>query len=124
MNFSIDQNENYTVIVSNVEKLDSLVALKLKAAFEKFNSEGNKYVILDLAASRYCDSMGLSTMLTGNKLCKNLGGALVICNIQPFIEKILFMSQLESVLNITPTREEAVEFIKMFKMEQKLKGES
>ena len=124
MKFSIEEKDSYTVIASNVEKLDSLVALELKSIFKKITSEGQKYVILDLATSRYCDSMGLSTMLTGNKLCKNSGGVLVICNIQPFIEKVLYMSQLESVLNIVPNREEAIEFLKMFKLEQKLKDEN
>ncbi len=112
MIFSIKQNENYTAVISNVDKLDSLVVPELKSIFEKLNNEGQKYIILDLARALYCDSMGLSTMLTGNKIFKNSGGALVICNIQPLIEKMLIMSNLKRVLNITPTFEDAVDFLK------------
>ncbi len=111
MKFEIEKNGNYTLINSKVEKLDSFVTPELKSIFEKLNNEGEKYIVLDLAIARYCDSLGLTTLLAGNKLCHRLGGALVICNIQPFIKKILFMSQLDTVLKITSSRDEALKLL-------------
>lgn len=68
-------------------------------------------MIVDLSETRYCDSSGLSALLVANRLTKAAGGTLVIAGLQPSVEKLIQISQLHTVLNITTTLNEAVEFL-------------
>ncbi len=123
MKFSVENEEKYTVIVSQVEKLDSISAPDLKSELVYLGKSGKRNIIIDLAESRYCDSSGLSALLTGNRLCKENSGSFVICGLQPSVEKLVKISQLHSVLNITPTRDEAKDMIMMEELERDLGDE-
>ena len=45
------------------------------------------------------------------KLCKNVNGSLVLFGIQEAVNKLIAISQLDSILTITPTLEDAVKRI-------------
>lgn len=66
---------------------------------------------MDLSNCRYCDSSGLSAILVANRLCKNANGIFVLCGLQTAVERLVTISQLDSVLNITTTVEKAEELI-------------
>ena len=72
---------------------------------------GEKNIILDLSNCRYCDSSGLSAILVANRLCKNANGVFVLSGLQTAVERLITISQLDTVLNITKTVEEAVEIV-------------
>ncbi len=109
MEFELIKNENYTVVKVNVEKLDSLVSPILKSELVVLNNDGIKNIILDLSDTRYCDSSGLSSILVGNRLCKNSGGKLILSGLQDAVKKLIAISQLDSILHISPNVEEGVE---------------
>ena len=71
MNFTITQNDNYTLVSIESEKLGGVISPELKAKFVELNGQGIKNIVLDLSNARYCDSSGLSAILVGNRLCKN-----------------------------------------------------
>jgi anti-sigma B factor antagonist len=121
-NFVVDTTENYTTITSKVEKLDGVVSPELKAVLVQASGEGAKYMILDLSESRYCDSSGLSAVLIGNRLCKAADGAFVLTGLTEMVEKLITISQLNNVLNITPTVQEAIDMIQMEKEERAAEG--
>jgi anti-anti-sigma factor len=77
-------------------------------------------VILDLEKVQYCDSSGLSSILVGNRLCKNLNGLLVLTGAQPTVKKLITISQLDTVLNMVPTVSEAIDFLFMASIENDL----
>lgn len=120
MKFSVENQEKYSVVISDVEKLDSLSAPDLKTEIVYLTKSGVRNIIVDLSNSRYCDSSGLSALLTGNRLCKDIGGTFAISGLQPAVEKLVSISQLGSVFNITPTRNEAVDFVMMEELEREL----
>ncbi len=122
MKFSIENDEKYAVIVSQVEKLDSLSAPDLKSEILYLIKSGVRNIIVDMEQSRYCDSSGLSALLTGNRLCKDNKGTFAICCLQPTVEKLVNISQLSSVFNITPTRNEAIDLVMMDEIERELGG--
>ena len=123
MSFEIKKEDNYASITSNVEKLDTLVAPDLKSQLVVLDKEGINNYIIDLSATRYCDSSGLSALLVGNRLAKGANGCLVICGLQPTVNKMIEISQLHNVLNITPTFNEAVDYIFMTQVEKELGDE-
>jgi anti-anti-sigma factor len=73
------------------------------------NAEGVKNIVINMQDTKYCDSSGLSAILVANRLCKNGGGIFVLSNIQEPIKKLIAISQLDSILNITGSLKEAEE---------------
>jgi anti-anti-sigma factor len=118
MKFEIEQKEKVVVVRSNVEKLDALHSPELKSEFVVLAGNGNKNIVLDLSASRYCDSSGLSAVLVGNRLCRDNGGTFVLCGLQDAVAKLVSISQLDSVLKITPTVSEAIDLVYMEDVER------
>ncbi len=118
MNFEIEQRDKVTVVKTNVEKLDALQAPELKSELVLINKGGAKNIVLDLTNTRYCDSSGLSAVLVANRLCRDSNGSFVLCGLQPTVEKLITISQLDAVLKITPTVNEAVDLVYMEEVER------
>lgn len=117
MSFQIQKKDKYTLITVKNEKLDTTVAPSLKSELVLLNSDGVKNIIIDLAATRYCDSSGLSAILVANRLCKNTGGVFVVCNIQETVKKLIAISQLDSILNIAPSIVESEKMLDQVKVQ-------
>ena len=107
MSFQIERNDNYTVIRLEADKLDSNLAPSLKSELVVLNTDGVKNIVIDLSATRYCDSSGLSAILVANRLCKNSNGTFVLTGLQDAVKKLIAISQLDSILTITTTLPEA-----------------
>lgn len=120
MNFEIEKKEGYAVVRVMLEKLDSQISPALKSELVVLNADDFKNVIIDLTDTRYCDSSGLSAILVANRLCKNSGGTFVLCGLQRSVSKLISISQLDTILNITPTLQEAVDFLAMEEVERDL----
>lgn len=112
MEFKIDKLENYTLIQVIEEKLDTHIAPNLKSELVLVSGNGEKNIILDLAKVRYCDSSGLSAILVANRLCKNSNGTFVLTGLNEAVERLITISQLDTVLNITNTVDEGIKLIR------------
>ncbi|MCE7996055.1 MAG: STAS domain-containing protein [Roseivirga sp.] len=118
MKFSVDKQDKYTLLTLGEEKLDSTISPELKSEFVNLQTTGVTSLILNLSATKYADSSGLSALLTGNRTFSENGGSFVLAAISPFVEKLLTISQLNNVLNIVPTNEEAVDLVFMNDLER------
>ena len=107
MKYAIDKNDNFTQFDLLEEKLDTIIAPGLKSKFITLNAEGEKNVILNLADVKYVDSSGLSAILVANRLCQGAEGRLVLSNVSDHVMKLFKISQLDSILSITNSVEEA-----------------
>ena len=112
MEFKIDKFENHTLIKVLEEKLDTHIAPTLKSELVLVSGNGEKNIILDLGNCRYCDSSGLSAILVANRLCKNASGTFVLTGLNDAVERLITISQLDTVLNISSSVDEAVGMIK------------
>lgn len=120
MKFVIENREKLVVISTNVEKLDALQAPELKSEILLQNRAGQRNIVLDLNSTRYIDSSGLSAILVANRLCRDSNGTFVLTGLQEAVKKLITISQLETVLKITPTINEAVDLIYMEEVEREL----
>lgn len=111
MEFKIEKLDKYTQIEVMIDKLDTHIAPSLKSELVLIAGNGEKNIILDLSNCRYCDSSGLSAILVANRLCKNANGTFVLSGLQTAVERLITISQLDTVLNITTTVDEAAEII-------------
>ncbi|MFC2175401.1 STAS domain-containing protein [Bacteroidota bacterium] len=120
MNFEIEKKDNYALLKVKTEKLDSQISPTLKSELVVLNADEFSNIIIDLSETRYCDSSGLSAILVANRLCKNSGGSFVLCGLQRSVSKLISISQLDTILNITPTVEEAVDYLAIEEVEKGL----
>jgi anti-sigma B factor antagonist len=120
MKYTIDKQEKYFLIKMGEEKVDSTVAPRLKSDLITYQAEGAKNLILDLSDVKYIDSSGLSAMLIGNRIFSEHGGLFVIASINEHVMKLIKISQLDTVLNLLPTVEEAVDAVFMNEIESDL----
>ena len=109
MSFQIEKTDKYTVIRLLAEKLDSNLAPSLKSELVVLNTDGVKSIVIDMTQTRYCDSSGLSAILVANRLCKNSNGLFVLTGLQEPVKKLISISQLDTILNITNTLADAAE---------------
>jgi anti-sigma B factor antagonist len=107
MEFKIEKLKNYTYIQVLEEKLDTHIAPTLKSELVLVSGNGEKNIVLDLGKCRYCDSSGLSAILVANRLCKNANGIFVLTGLNDAVERLITISQLDTVLNITGSLDEA-----------------
>ncbi len=111
MKYSIDKNERYSIFSFEDDRIDSLVAPKLKSEFITLFQSGTQSLILDLTKVRYVDSSGLSALLVANRLCGEAEGFFVLAGVNDHVMKLLTISKLDIVFNILATIEESIEAI-------------
>ena len=124
MKYSIDKQENYTILELQEDNLNSLMAPSLKSEFVILKNEGIKNLILNLTPVKYVDSSGLSAILTANRLWKGYGSFVITGIDHPSVQKLIEISRLDSVLEIIPTLQESIDFVMMEELERELKGEA
>ena len=100
MSFEAKKHDNYTVITFSTDKLDAIVAPDLKSELVLVSKEGEKNIIINMNTVKYCDSSGLSALLTGHRLCNEAQGSFILYGLQSAVEKLVNISQLNNVLNI------------------------
>ena len=120
MQFTLDKNDKYVVVKLHEQKLNTLIAAELKSELLLINSQGFSNIVIDLSESMYCDSSGLSAILVGNRLCKNSNGVFVVTGLNDAVKKLVQISQLDQVLNIKSSNQEAVEFVIASEMEKNI----
>ncbi len=121
MKFTVDKHEKYVLIKLDEEKLNSLISPQLKSELILSNSEGQRNIILDLSNVKYSDSSGLSSLLVGHRICKNSEGMFILTGINDNINRLIAISQLENILNIVASVDEAVDLIFMEEIEKELR---
>ena len=122
MKYTIDKQEKYSLLKLHEEKLDSNVAPALKSELITLHAEGFRNIVLDLSEVKYTDSSGLSALLVGNRILQEDGGMFVLASLSDHTMKLIKISQLDSVLNIVPSVEEAVDAVFMHEIEKDMKG--
>ncbi|MEQ8335856.1 MAG: STAS domain-containing protein [Cyclobacteriaceae bacterium] len=122
MKFSIDRQEHYTILTIDEEKLDSSVAPEVKSEFVTLQAEGVIRVILSLENVKYSDSSGLSALLVGNRIFSE-NGDFILYGVNEHVMKLISISQLDKVINILPSKEEAIDAIFLNEIEKGLREE-
>jgi len=122
MKYSIDKKDSYSILRLQEEKLDSPLSPALKSEFVTLNAEGIKNIIIDLNEVKYVDSSGLSSLLVGNRIYNEDGGIFILAALNDHVMKLIKISQLNNVLNILPTVEEAIDAVFLKEIESDLES--
>ncbi len=113
MNHKITQIDEISVVTLEEKRLDANISGLVKGEFGNLvkNMHVRKLVI-DLTAVESCDSSGLSTLLVANRLVSGVHGGLRIVCPSKKILTLIKITQLDRVLRLCSSVEEAVHDLK------------
>ena len=117
MDFKISKYDKYSIATIANEKVDSTLAPELKSEFMTLAQDGVKSVILDMGSVKYVDSSGLSALLVGNRSFAD-SGAFVLFNVTDHVMKLIKISQLDKVMTIVDSQEEAADYVLMTEIQK------
>ncbi len=84
-------------------EIDMATAGELRAAADRSLREPTTRVILDFAGVTFCDSQGLSTLISLNRQVTAAGGQLVLTNIGDFMGRLLEITGLRAAFEVEQT---------------------
>lgn len=121
--FEIREAEKYFLLKILANKLDASNALEIKQAVLGLKDKNVKNLIINLNDVKYIDSSGLSAILVAHKVCTEAQGIMVLCGVSEHVLKLIKISQLDKVLDILPTEEEAIDAVFMKELEKEFGAE-
>lgn len=119
-NYRIEKKDKFTLVKIQEERFTARISPELKLEMNQLKDQKTKNIIFDLASVRYCDSSGLSVILIAHRICEEQNGNLILCSVSSNVQKLIDISQLNNVLTVVPTYNEAVDFLFMEELEKGL----
>jgi len=105
------ETQDGVLVVTISGRLDAPASSQVKGKLEEIVSEDVTKVVIDLGGMTYIGSAGLREFfLTGKNLARK-NGAMILCDLQPSVQRIFDISGLPTSYPIVSTREEAIKRI-------------
>lgn len=109
MNLSLSTESAGDVRVLDIEgEVDVYSAPALREQLTALVDDGNPHLVADLTKTSFIDSTGLGVLVAGQNHAGEAGGALRVVCAQERILKLFRITGLDAVLQIFPSRDEAV----------------
>ncbi|UII32600.1 STAS domain-containing protein [Fulvivirga ulvae] len=86
--------------------------LDLIAMVNDQTQQGIKLCVIDISGLRYINSSGIGVLITILTKFRNKGGEVCLLNPSESVQKLLIITKLNAIFNITDTEEEAFEILK------------
>jgi anti-anti-sigma factor len=113
MNYETKKIGDITVFKLNESRLDTNISGLLKGEFTKILKVNDvKKFIIDLSLVESCDSSGLSAILVANRIISSSDGQIRIASPREKVLSLIRITQLDRVLGVTETVDEAIEQLK------------
>jgi anti-sigma B factor antagonist len=96
-----------TVLLLCEPSLDASNANELKKIVRGI-VESSPFLVLDLRQVQFIDSSGCGAILTALRWLEQVRGSLRICGLSEQVRKTFALSRMNRILDIYPTREEAL----------------
>ncbi len=104
INLLSQQNKLYAKIIG---ELDHHCAAEIKEQIDnKVISEGISTLVFDLTALTFMDSSGIGVIIGRYKLMKSLGGQVYIVSSNKAVDKLLFLSGIPDIIQVTDNVDE------------------
>ncbi|OGU70321.1 MAG: anti-anti-sigma factor [Ignavibacteria bacterium RBG_16_34_14] len=113
MNYEIKKVDDITVFKLNEKRLDTNISGLVKGEFTLLlKVEGATKLIIDMSDVESCDSSGLSAILVANRILNSTGGSMRIAAPSEKVSSLMRITQLDRVLTVCDTVDEAFEELK------------
>jgi anti-sigma B factor antagonist len=108
MNFETKRINNITIFRIKEKRLDTNISGLVKGEFTLLlKEEGTNKLIIDLSEVETCDSSGLSAILVANRMIHNIGGKIRLAAPSDKVRSLIKITQLDRVLPVCGTVDEA-----------------
>lgn len=118
MKFKIDTKEKLHVITVKETILAAIMTEDLQNVLLKYLSASVKNVIVNLNAVTDIDEKIANLLVNVQQTFYDAGNSLVICCLQPKVEKFLEENEYLEEMNVTPTESEASDIVQMEEIER------
>ena len=113
INFELKKIEDIAVFKLNEKRFDASIAGLVKGEFTiLLHTEELNKLIIDLSEVEYCDSSGLSAILLAFRILQSEDGHIRLAAPTKNVRSLIEISQLDRILPIINTVEEAVDELK------------
>ena len=112
INFKFTVSDNIGLFKLNENRFDASIAGLVKAEFTIILSEEVNKLVVDMSEVEYCDSSGLSALLLAFRILQTEEGEIKIAAPQKSVKTLIEISQLNKILPIYNSVEEAINHFK------------
>ena len=123
MKYQITERENYALIEILESQLSESHHSSFKELLTEVKSKKINHIILDMSCMTQFGTSGLSMLLLGHHLFKELG-SFILCEVPLDVEKLIKTNPSADTLDFVTTSEEAIESVMLTDLENMLKKES
>jgi anti-sigma B factor antagonist len=81
---------------------------KFKSEIKQLIEEGYKDIVLDFAGVPWINSTGLGILISGYHSLRAAEGSMKVCSVKERVLSIFYISQLEKIFDVFPTRAAAL----------------
>jgi anti-anti-sigma factor len=120
MEVKIDTKEKFHVITLSQPQLSASMTEEVSNCLLPFLQSDIKNIVLNLKELQSIDNNSAENLVKVQQKFYENNASLVICELQPQVEKSLDKDQLLEMMNITPTESEAWDVIQMEEIEREL----
>ncbi len=114
VNFELKKIDNIAIFKLLEKKFDANIAGLVKGELTiLLTADDINKLVMDLSEVEYCDSSGLSAILLAFRILQSKEGEIRIASPQKGVRSLIEISQLDRVLPISSTVEEAVSELKL-----------
>jgi len=112
INFEFTVKDNIGIFKLNENRFDATISGLVKAEFTISLSDEINKLIVDMSEVEYCDSSGLSALLLAFRILQAEEGEIKIASPQKSVRTLIEISQLDRILPIYNSVEEALNVFK------------
>ena len=118
MKVKIDTKEKFHVITIDESDLPANMTEELNETLLAFLNQPIKNIIINFCNVEKIDASVANALVTIQQTSYDANSSMVICNIQPKVEKYLDETELLELMNVTPTESEAWDIVQMEEIER------
>lgn len=108
MRYTVDHIDNQATLVLHESHLNAENSSDLKGELVILGRSGIDVLFIDMGEVIHCDSSGLSALLMAHREMKTVGGYAILVSLSPEVDSLIKLAQLDRVLYIYETKEEAL----------------
>ncbi len=100
--------ESGVYVVEAPQRLEGETAVTFRSKVKSIVDEGNYCLVIDLKDTMYMDSSGLGAMVSRIATTRSSGGDIRLANLNPFIQELIQVTNLNRVFQIFDSTEAAI----------------
>jgi anti-anti-sigma factor len=112
IDFELKKENDVAIFKLNESRFDAAIAGMIKAEFTIILSDDISKLVVDVSKVEYCDSSGLSALLLAFRILQAEEGEIKIAAPQKSVRTLIEISQLDKILPIYDSVEDAIKNFK------------